>query len=258
MMQAEEIARAFRRKVSGEVKVAKKGLDRFIVYTPFSFDDGDHFVIIMKREGDKWLLTDEGHTFMHLSYGDVDLTTGTRAQIIDSALTNYGVENHSGELRLAIPRKEFGDTLFTFVQALARIASTASWTQEKVKSTFFEDVTALIEETVPMGRALPKYTDPQVDPDGKYPADYLIRGATREWFVFAVSNDTQCQQAMITSLWYENHKKRNPSIVMYENQMNIARRFVAQLTDVTDKAFSSLSDRSRIKHYLEEEVLAAR
>src|SRR5687768_4923238 len=123
-MLDKEIARAFKRKVSAGVKIEQDGLDRFIVYTPFSFDDGDHYVVVLKRDDDKWVLTDEGHTFMHLSYSEVDLDAGTRSQVIDRALSSSKVENLAGELRLIVPGKAFGDALFTFIQTLTRVAST--------------------------------------------------------------------------------------------------------------------------------------
>ena len=88
-MLAEEISRAFRRKVSAEVRIERDGLDRYVVYTPFSFDDGDHYVVVLKKESGKWTLTDEGHTFMHLSYAEVDLSSGARAKFIDETFGLY-------------------------------------------------------------------------------------------------------------------------------------------------------------------------
>jgi hypothetical protein len=257
-MKSEDISRSFKRKVGQEVKLEAEGINRFIVYTPFQFDDGDHYVVILKREGDEWILTDEGHTFMHLSYADVDLSSGTRAAMVDRALTSYSVQNDAGELRMLIPGKAFGDALFSFVQALSQIAHTAMWTQDRVKSTFFEDVAELVETTVPIGRVERKYVDPIVDPSGTYPIDMMVTGkGGRRWFVFAVSNDTQCQQATIACLHYENAHAKFSSMVIYEIQEKIRQRFVAQLGNVTGKSFSTIGLRDRIKKYLESEVLGA-
>ena len=43
-------------------------MDRYQVFTPFLFDDGDHLVIVLKRNNSHWVLSDEGHTYMHLTY----------------------------------------------------------------------------------------------------------------------------------------------------------------------------------------------
>jgi hypothetical protein len=255
-IDAKSISRSFKRKVSAGVKLETGGLNRFIVYTPFAFDDGDHYVVVLKKERGKWILTDEGHTLMHLSYGDIDLSSGTRSQVIERAIAIAQIENRSGELCLEIPDTEFGDSLFTFVQAISQIASTTFWTQERVRATFFEDVAELVQGTIPMPRVHRKYVDPVTDPDGKYPVDLMIDGVQeKKWFLFAVSNDVDCQQATITCYRFEKSKVPFSSIVLYQDQTNINRRFVAQLTDVSGKAFSSLNDRDRIKSYLETTVM---
>ena len=68
------IEKQFREKVCKEIIITKDGIDRYYISTPFTFEDGDELVIILKKEKDKWILTDEGHTFMHLSYFiDIDV-----------------------------------------------------------------------------------------------------------------------------------------------------------------------------------------
>lgn len=50
-----------------DVRIESEGINRFRVFTPFMFDDGDHYAIILKLVENKWLLTDEGHTLMHFA-----------------------------------------------------------------------------------------------------------------------------------------------------------------------------------------------
>lgn len=85
-MTEHDILQAFKEKVCREVEIEKQGLDRYIIYTPFAFDDGDHYVVLLKRENNKWVLTDEGHTLMHLSYGGIDLLTGQRGELVKDSL----------------------------------------------------------------------------------------------------------------------------------------------------------------------------
>ena len=74
------IDRDFREKVCAEIRVLDEGMDRYRVFTPFQFDDGDHLAIVLKRKASQWLLSDEGHTFMHLTYpvDEKELQRGTR------------------------------------------------------------------------------------------------------------------------------------------------------------------------------------
>ena len=41
-MTVESIEQDFRDKVSAQIRLAAEGVDRFRVFTPFLFDDGDH------------------------------------------------------------------------------------------------------------------------------------------------------------------------------------------------------------------------
>jgi hypothetical protein len=254
-----EIIESFRQKVSREIDLEAEGLDRYIVYTPFMFDDGDHYVVVLRRDRDReqWVLTDEAHTFMHLSYADVDLTQGTRRKVIDQALTSYRVENNGGELRLAVPDEAFGDALFTMVQAIGRITGTALWTRERVRDTFDEDFRSLLSQLLPPERVTFDYTDPTIDPDGVYPIDCRINGMPKPCFVFKVANDHQCRNATITCYHYERHHRVFSSMVIYRDQTEINGRALAQLTDVVGKQFASLGARDRIEAHLRDEVLGA-
>lgn len=134
-MDTAAVVRDFREKVCAEIDLEQSGINRYVVHTPFQFDDGDHYVIVLRREGDAWLLTDEAHTFMHLSYEDVDLDQGARGKLIGEALATYGLEDRSGEVRVAVPNGQFGDALFSMVQGLDRITSAALWTREAAKAS---------------------------------------------------------------------------------------------------------------------------
>ena len=127
-MSIETIERDFHEKVSEQVRLATEGMDRFRVFTPFMFEDGDHLSIVLKKEGTRWVLSDEAYTYMHLSYDidEKDLHSGTRQQIISNALSVFRVEDRDGELMLHVPDERYGDALYSFVQALLKIASTAN------------------------------------------------------------------------------------------------------------------------------------
>src|SRR6266542_2163316 len=98
-MATDMIEREFKQKVCEQVSLASEGLDRFRVFTPFLFEDGDHLAIVLKRENGTWLLSDEGHTYMHLTYDldERDFQRGTRQKIIANALSAFRVDDRNGE-----------------------------------------------------------------------------------------------------------------------------------------------------------------
>lgn len=254
-MTTQEILSTFREKVSQEVDIASEGIDRHVVYTPFSFDDGDHFVITLCKRNGQWVLSDEGHTLMHLSYEDVDITKGQRAAFLEEALARHGVGNRAGELELVVPGEAFGDALFSFVQALTKVSTVTDWTQTRVRSTFWEDFQSLVEGLVPEGLRHFKYRDPDLDPDGIYPIDCYIRAPGKPCHVYAVGTDSQCQNATISIMFYERADRTFTSLALFEDQAAVNRRAVAQLSDVVSRQFASLGPRDRIGRYVKEEVL---
>ena len=120
------IARDFRNRVGAEIRLVKESEGRYRVSSPFRFDDGDHFVIILRREGDRWVLTDEAHTLMPLSHWADDLFEQPALAAVDRALASFGIERREGELTLPVSGGEYGKALYRFVQALIRVVDIVS------------------------------------------------------------------------------------------------------------------------------------
>src|SRR5229473_3246291 len=113
MPDTDNIERDFKRKVCDELSVQPEGLDRYIINTPLTFEDGDKLPIILKKEpGGGWILTDEGHTFMQLTYDldESDLQDGNRKEIIDRTILASRLRNRQGELVLQIEHERYGDS----------------------------------------------------------------------------------------------------------------------------------------------------
>lgn len=238
------------------IEIEPQGIDRWVVYNPFTFDDGDHFVVVLRREGGQWVLSDEGHTFMHISYGGVDLSKGSRAKLVEQALEIHGLENNGGELKMRLRDTDPSDGFFSFIQGINRIVNASLWTKSRVASTFREDFRALMQRVVSPERLTFGYTAPEIDPEGIYPVDCRINGMARPCFTFAVANNDQCKTATISHYYFEQHDYQFMSVVLFEDQTQISRKALAQLSDVAGRQFSSLGDEARIKRYFENEVLA--
>jgi hypothetical protein len=248
-MNQQEILQEFRRKVCDQIEVEPEGVNRYVVYTPFQFDDGDHFVTVLKQQNGHWLLSDEGHTLMHLSYGEFNLEAQTRKNIIDTALEGFGLDNASGELRLTITDGQFGDSLFSFSQALMKISDTAYWTRDRVASTFMEDFRLLMKEKLAEREVRFDYRDAIHDVPGNYLVDCYV-GNGRPVFIFGILNDIKCLNSALTIMKFREWGSRFRSIGVFEDQTKVAAKNVAKFTDASDKNFSSLVAAQDIGEYV--------
>jgi len=119
----EHIVTVFREEVTSQFELRPEGMNRYRVFTPFEFDDGDSLEIVLEHRDGAWVLTDEAHTFTRLTYdlSEANIREGTRKQITANALTAFGVEDREGELVLSVFGESFGEALFSFVQAILEI-----------------------------------------------------------------------------------------------------------------------------------------
>ena len=133
-MSIDAIERDFNANVCEKLQIAPEGSGRYRVFTPFMFDDGDHLAIVLKKDEAGWMLSDEGNTYMRLTF-DVDeqsLREGKRQTIISNALSLFDVEDRDGELVIRVNNGLYGDALFSFVQAILKIAAVSHLSRERV------------------------------------------------------------------------------------------------------------------------------
>jgi len=259
-MNPESIKDDFKEKVCAQIDLKPEGVKRFRVVTPFRFEDGDHFGIVLKQEGDRWIITDEASTLMHLSYwmNEEDLREGNRQEIIQGSLSVFSVENRNGELVIPVSDGQFGDALFNFVQALTKVTDVSFLSRERVKSTFLADFKNFLRSQVPPDRITFDWTEPERDPKGRYPVDCQINKAKRPLFVYALPGESKVKDATISLLTFERWGLEFASLGIFEEQEAVNSYAVARFTDVCEKTFSSLDGenatriQSRLARFLNE------
>ncbi|MBP8666165.1 MAG: DUF1828 domain-containing protein [Smithella sp.] len=257
-MNISDIESALKDKISREISLKEEGVNRFRIFNPYEFDDGDHFSIFLKKENGHWKFTDEAHTIMHLSY-DMDVSAlkkeGTRQKILTNIISNFGLDEYDGSLSIRIESDDFGSAFYNYIHALIKVTDLSYLSKEIVRSTFYEDFRALIRETVPEERLTFDFTHPDYDKEGKYVVDCRINGMPKPIFLFAVPNDSKCKDAMITMYCFNNWGVKYHSVAIFEDQEQINRRVLAQFSDIGEKQFSTLlSNKERIKEYLSERI----
>ena len=256
-MSIDTIEQDFHKKVSAKMRLFPEGVERYRVFTPFLFDDGDHLAVVLKKEGASWVLSDDAHTYMRLTYdiNERELQSGTRQKIITNTLSTFQVEDRAGELVLEVPDERYGDALYSFIQALLKISDVAYLSREQVQSTFMDDFQMLLSEVVPEARRNFDWNDPEHDPNGMYTVDCRVNGMPRPLFVHALASDSRTRDATIALHQFEKWGIPFHSLAIFEDQESINRKVLARLSDVCEKQFSNLtSNRERITRFLNENI----
>ncbi len=165
MGRATELELNIREAVGAEVSLFPNGLNSYRVLTPFTFDDGDNYAIVINEDKGKWTLTDEGHTLMHMSY-DMDereLQKGTRAKIVEGILGRHGVKEEDGALVLSSELDALGFAVFDYIKAITHLTDIKYLSREVIRSTFFEDFKDIISKNVPAERMVFGWHHPNHD-----------------------------------------------------------------------------------------------
>ena len=256
-MTIESIEQDFIEKVSEMVRVIPDGKDRFRVFTPFMFDDGDHISIVLKKEQAGWVLSDEGHTFMHLTYDikESKLFSGTRYQIISNALDTFNVEDRYGELIIKVQEARFGDALYSFAQALVRMGDVLCLSKKPVKSTFMDDFHSLLNEHVPVSRIDPNWHSKELDSQKKYTVDCRINGMPDPLFVYALSNDDRIRDATIALQKFLSWDIKFSPMGIFKDREDTNSKVRARFDDVCEVQFPNMKEsENEIIAYIAERI----
>lgn len=276
-MSIEEIGNSFKSSVADSIQLFPDGKDRYRIFTPFHFDDGDHFVIVLRKEKDgKLSITDEGHTYMHLSY-DVDLSSlnhGHYDEMIRDALERYGVREDNGSLSASFDKiSDAGNILYGFVQCLISIKEVSYLSHEETKDTiavfeppthqFKHYVTDFIREStlefVANERIRFNYVNRELDIKGEYPVDYRINGIERPLHIYAISTNDKCLNATIGILKFREWKIPFTPLGIFRDEGRISRKALSHFTDASkQKRLCLKKDKAEIRGFLTKNLSLAR
>ncbi len=114
---------SFREELGKGFHLLGEGENRYRIFTPFQFRNGDHLAIVLKKLDEQWFLTDEGHTYMHLSCRisheklDAIMDNPFTAQ----SLAEMSVENREGEIMTKVVDTKYAPALYKLIHILLQI-----------------------------------------------------------------------------------------------------------------------------------------
>lgn len=127
MNDSEAITNAMKAGICSSISFEIRGIDRFMIHTGFGFPDGDEIHIILKKRDEGWMLTDEGHTSMWVSYS-VNLSEN-RMRMLERAVGSNGIEFENGVMRVGISDENAAECLMSMIQTILQASALVSHTQ---------------------------------------------------------------------------------------------------------------------------------
>lgn len=120
--------------------VLKEGKDIVEITTPYQNAHNDYIQIYLKKDGENYILSDEGETIAELEMYGCSLETGKRGKILNSVLQGFGVFQKDGVIQNTASVEDFPLKKHCLVQALLSVNDMFFLSDPYVKSIFYEDV----------------------------------------------------------------------------------------------------------------------
>ncbi len=144
MNDSESMANAMRIGICSSISFETRGIDRFMIHTGFSFPDDDELHIILKRRDGGWILTDEGHTSMWVSYS-VNLSENRR-RLLEKVAGSNGIGFKDGVMSVDASVENAAGCLMSMIQAILQASELSYLTRSTVHNTFVEDTKQALRE----------------------------------------------------------------------------------------------------------------
>ena len=238
------LEKALCERLCAKVRVYQRDDGVLMLDTPFTFPDGDHFPIYLSETpAGGVLLSDRGHTLMHISYEhDVDaLYSGARAALREQIVRESGIEENEGVFTVEAAPDRIADTLFRFGQTLTKIYDLTLLSRERVASTFYEDLKTLLFAIMDEGKIHMDYVSPDVPNGENYPVDFRFEGREeRPVFLYGVPHRDKARLTTVMLSHFLLHDLSFDSVIVFADQQEIPRLDLARLTNVAGTAVASL------------------
>ncbi len=220
---------------------------------PLSGRDGDQVVAYATQMTGGWRVSDMGSTLMRLSYeNDLSkLLTGARQKLFSSVLAESGLQEHDGEIFTEVPADALTGGLFTLGQGVIRLEDLGLWTQNRVESTFYDDLRAIIADIVPDADLVENYIVPNIEGAENYPVDFYIKTQRNPLYLFGVLNKDKAMLSTIIIQHLRASGAKFDAMVVYQDIDAVPRPHTKRLMSAANDTVASIGERDAIKEKIE-------
>lgn len=116
------------------------------ITTPYVDRHNDYIQIYLRRQGNEWVLTDDGYTLADLAQSGCEIDTPRRKALLQSTLNGFGVQYVSDSLEIRATEENFSLRKHNLLQAILAVSDLFYVARANVESFFFEDVALWLDD----------------------------------------------------------------------------------------------------------------
>ena len=237
----------FIKSICQKIEFEKDGIDRYRVISPFHFNDGDGLLIVLKKDFDRWVLSDEKHTFRHITYGmnsDI-IFEGSKWDVISDAITMFDVTNDNWELKLELSSDDLASAFYDFVQCILKIIDVSYLFRNRRESTFMEDFKVFMssDELLPIVHL--DWFDIRMDAKKIYKVDCKVQVDDRSpILIYAINTDLKLNHATISLNRFSTWNFEYRPLGIFEIDKDFNSNALSQFNDVCNIRFEGVYESS--------------
>lgn len=222
-------------------KLAQRRPGRHQLIAPIFHEDGDMLDIYLQPSelGDEYVrVCDYGLALMRLSY-TFELNSDTRLEILNSILTNSGINEDNGNLYLDVEIGHLFEGVMQFAGCVQKVCNMRYWSRETIRSAFYDDLGNHIVSSMQDYSPRPKLSPLSSE---AFAVDWTLSYGNRPFFLFGVRGNDKAKLVAISLLEFKLARLQYVSIIVHENMSDLGSREQTFLTRNADKQYPVLDD----------------
>jgi len=233
-MNDDTIIQMIKESATSDIEIEYREPNTYMIHTGFTYPDFDELhIILTKRNGD-WILTDNGHTMMWLSYDDFTMTR-TRKILLNKTLNQNNVVLDDGVLLVRCPDNvgDMGLALRSIITTELQMADLIFMKKESVKDTFIEDLKSAFTNSELSEKC--KFDTKIVGSDNmEYRADIYIE-AKKPILIFGIHSTIQCSRATVTMLSLNRDGPEYVFMTVFDDKKQIPEKDIRRAINASVK-----------------------
>lgn len=225
----------------GSVTFREKRPNVFKVLLPIFHEDGDMYDIFVEEssvDSSKIRVSDYGLTLMKLSY-TFDLDSLHKKEILNNIVSQNRCCINDGNIYIDVFPEQLECAIYQLAQVVSKVSNMEIIGRESLKSLFYDFLDSFMCEELSKQFSVHKNTAPGTNQDCI--VDYEI-SAKKPIYLFGVNDNSKASKVVISCLNFVQDNVPFRSLIVHEDFEKLSAFNQKQITNVSDKQYTSLDE----------------